>query len=78
MSPCQLWQADPGSARDEVKDASSSRAYRVSVTFGIYIYHAGFSFYLCRGIILHMTEAARTGLADFLVLNWMGNKGIPA
>lgn len=74
MSPCQLWQADPGSARNGVKDTSSSCTYRVSLTFGIYIYHLGFSFYLSHGIVSHMRETARTGLAIFLVLNWMGKK----
>lgn len=74
MSPCQLWQADPGSARNGVKDTSSSCTYRVSLTFGIYIYHLGFSFYSCHGIVFHKRETARTGLAIFLVLNWMGKK----
>lgn len=46
MAPRQLWQPDPRSAGNGEKDTSSSWTYStVSLTFGIYIYHVGFSSY---------------------------------
>lgn len=81
MPPCQLRQADPGSAGNEVEDTSSSCTYRVSLTFGINIYHLGFSLHLYDGIV-YWAEAACTVLTMLgFKCDW-GNKiikkeGIP-
>lgn len=42
MSPCQLWQHDPQSTCNGVRDTSSFCTCGVSLTFAIYIYHLSF------------------------------------
>lgn len=77
MSPCQLWQADPRSACNGVRDTSSSCTYRLSLTFGIHICHLGFSLDVCHGIVLRIREMARMHSTIFFVYNWTGEQGIP-
>lgn len=68
MSPCRLWQADPRSAGNRVKDTSSSCTYNMSLTFWpLHSSQGGFSLYTCR------TRAIETACLGLAILSFKLN-----